>query len=178
MSLSTDDERYLKILVDPIRVCSTYLPKMGQGSLGVSLESFQAMYRADPFYTWYGLDNPLMYAAHKAAGGMTSVYRQIGIGAERLFRQLLRDHLGLSIIQAAWSYELKSLQGTSRKLSLDGRIDLDMVVDAAKRKRVQDWMNLAAGDLSVAPGVCKALKGIVFEVRQGYKSKDSKRQKR
>jgi len=31
------------------------------------------MYRSDPFYNWVGLDNPLMYAAHKAAGGMTSI---------------------------------------------------------------------------------------------------------
>jgi hypothetical protein len=34
------------------------------------------MYGADPFCSWVGLDSPLMYAAHKAAGGMTSVYRQ------------------------------------------------------------------------------------------------------
>lgn len=27
----------------------------------------------------------MMYAAHKAAGGMTSVYRQIGIECERLY---------------------------------------------------------------------------------------------
>jgi len=30
------------------------------------LQEFQALYQADPFYNWFGLDNPLMYAAHKA----------------------------------------------------------------------------------------------------------------
>jgi len=41
---------------------------MGQGvNAGLSLKEFQALYRADPFYAWYGLDHPMMYAAHKAA---------------------------------------------------------------------------------------------------------------
>jgi hypothetical protein len=70
------DEKYLSILIEPIRVCAKYKPKMGQGlGAGLSLSEFQALYRADPFYAWYGLDHPLMYAAHKAAGGMTSIYR-------------------------------------------------------------------------------------------------------
>jgi len=168
--------RYLALLVEPIRVCSLYLPKMGQGAAGLSLEQFQALYRADPFYAWYGLDHPMMYAAHKAAGGMTSVYRQIGIGAERLFRQLLQDNLGLSAVQSEWSYETSSTAGRIRTLSLDGRIELDAVADPEKRDRVRDWMMSAAGELGVEPGVREALKGVVFEVRQGYKSKDSKRQ--
>lgn len=88
------DDRYLKTLIDPIRVCASYRPKMGQGAdAGLSLEQFQNLYRADPFYAWYGLDHPMMYAAHKAAGGMTSIYRQIGIGAERLFRLSFRTTL-------------------------------------------------------------------------------------
>ncbi|MCX6277959.1 MAG: hypothetical protein NT004_07665 [Bacteroidetes bacterium] len=40
---------------------------------GVSLSGFLKLYGSDPFYSWIGLDSSLMYAAHKAAGGMTSV---------------------------------------------------------------------------------------------------------
>jgi len=177
MNLHATDERYLKTLIDPIRVCASYRPKMGQGvNAGLSLQEFQTLYRADPFYTWYGLDHPMMYAAHKAAGGMTSVYRQIGIGVERLFRVILQDHLDLAVAQSEWSYEIKSAGGKARTLYLDGRIDLDAVKDVAKRRRVEDWVIAAAGDLGVDQTICKTLKGVVFEVRQGYKSKDSKRQ--
>jgi hypothetical protein len=171
------EERYLSVLIDAVRICKVYRPKMGQGTgAGLSLEQFQSLYRADPFYAWYGLDNPLMYAAHKAAGGMTSVYRQIGIGAERLFRILLQDHLGMSVEQSEWSYDLELGAGKKRTLSLDGRIELAAVSDIAKRDRVARWMADAAEELKVAKQVVKSLNGTVFEVRQGYKSKDSKRQ--
>lgn len=180
MESTAADDRYLKTLIEPIRVCASYRPKMGQGGhgadAGLSLAEFQTLYRADPFYAWYGLDHPMMYAAHKAAGGMTSVYRQVGIGAERLFRLILQDHLGLSVEQSEWSYETKSAGGKARTLYLDGRIELAFVSDTTKRKRVEQWMNAAADDLGVAKEIRKTLKGTVFEVRQGYKSKDSKRQ--
>jgi hypothetical protein len=96
--MSVEDSKYLKTVLDPIRVCAHYKPKFGQGAKrgGLTLEQFRTLYQSDPFYSWFGLDNPLMYAAHKAAGGMTSVYRQIGIGCEVLFRTLLKDCLGLS----------------------------------------------------------------------------------
>jgi hypothetical protein len=150
---------------------------MGQGAdAGLSLEEFQALYREDQFYSWYGLDHPLMYAAHKAAGGMTSIYRQIGIGVDRLFRLLLQDHLHLSVEQSEWSYDLPLVGGKKRTLYLDGRIELAAVGDPDKRKRVKEWMNAAADDLGVAKEIRETLKGPVFEVRQGYKSKDSKRQ--
>lgn len=176
MKGSPDDNRYLQALIEPIRVCASYRPKMGQGAgAGLSLEEFRALYQADPFYTWYGLDNPMMYAAHKAAGGMTSVYRQIGIGAERLFRLILRDHLGLSAEESTWSYDIKT-GGKTRTLRLDGRIELAAVKDPTQRKKVKEWMNAAAAELGVAKEIRRTLKGTVFEVRQGYKSKDSKRQ--
>jgi len=35
------------------------------------------------------------------AGGTTSIYRQIGIGGEHLFRQVLQDALGFTAEQAA-----------------------------------------------------------------------------
>jgi hypothetical protein len=42
-----------------------------------------------------------MYAAHRAAGGMTSIYRQIGIGSQWILFQMLQDCLGLTPEQAA-----------------------------------------------------------------------------
>lgn len=171
------DEQYKKIVLEPIYVCASYKPKMGQGrGEGYELEAFQKLYRADPFYSWFGLDNPLMYAAHKAAGGMTSIYRQIGIGCERLFRQVLIDELNLSPDEANWSYETKTAGGKTRTLYLDGRIPIDAIKDPNKRKAVKDWIERAAADVGVAESMRGALTGVIFEVRQGYKSKDSKRQ--
>ncbi|MBM4035588.1 MAG: hypothetical protein FJ291_27930 [Planctomycetes bacterium] len=171
------EQRYLQMLVEPIRVCAEYRPKLGHGrEVGMSLADFQALYRSDPFYAWFGLDHPLMYAAHKAAGGMTSVYRQIGIGCERLFRQILQDQLGLTQEECEWSYTAKAARRRVRTLSLDGRIPLEAVRDEARRSVIANWIAAVAHDLKVNPSIIRALRGIVFEVRQGYKSKDSKRQ--
>jgi len=171
------DNRYLSMVIGPIRVCSTYKPRLGQGSqAGLSLSDFQALYRADPFYAWFGLDNALMYAAHKAAGGMTSVYRQIGIGCEHLFRAILQDELGLTKDEASWSYSVRIAKGKQRTLSLDGRIPINAVRDSAARSRVKDWIRDVCRELGVNRRIASSLVGIVFEVRQGYKSKDSKRQ--
>ena len=88
--------RYRDILISPIDECANYTPKFGHGrNGGFSLVEFQSLYGADTFYKWLGLDNPLMYSAHKAAGGITSIYRQIGIGCERLVRTIFMDYLGL-----------------------------------------------------------------------------------
>ena len=171
----TIDDKYLEIVLERIQVCKQYKPKFGQGQ-ETSFEEFQTLYGSDPFYTWFGLDNPLMYAAHRAAGGITSVYRQIGIGCEELFRQILQDQLGLNETQARWSYVVQTSDGYKRRLSLDGRIQLTDVVSEAKQAKVSTWLKEAATYLQVAPEVIRILKGVVFEVRQGYKSKDAKRQ--
>lgn len=177
MAPTERDERYLSLILDPLRVCADYRPKMGMGvDAGVSLQDFQKLYRADRFYAWFGLDNPLMYAAHKAAGGMTSVYRQIGIGCEHLFRAVLQDELDLSEADSTWSYSVTAATKKARTLSLDARIPLDRVTDKTKRDRVKAWMAEAAGSLKVQAKIARQLSGVVFEVRQGYKSKDSKRQ--
>lgn len=177
--MSSEDDRYLKIVVDPIRVCAHYRPKFGQGAKsngGLTLAQFQTLYQGDPFYSWFGLDNPLMYAAHKAAGGMTSVYRQIGIGCEKLFRTVLKDSLGLADADVTWSYEVPLPSGKTRTLYLDGRVPLDKISDAGQRARFHQWMQTAANSVGVDPKVFSTLTGTIFEVRQGYKSKDSKRQ--
>ena len=97
----TRDEQYTSLLLEPIYVCAHYKPRLGQGrGKGYELEAFRELYQSDPFYSWLGLDSPLMYAAHKAAGGMTSIYRQIGIGCEHLFRQILIDELQLTSDEA------------------------------------------------------------------------------
>ena len=172
------DSIYLALVLDPIRACANYKPKFGQGAkgAGLSLEQFQALYRADPFYNWFGLDNPLMYAAHKAAGGMTSVYRQIGIGCERLFRTVLRDSLQLTDEDVTWSYTVPVAGGKVKTLYLDGRVPLDRIPDATRRKQFHEWMRQSAVTLGVNDKVFETLTGTIFEVRQGYKSKDSKRQ--
>jgi len=176
--MSTDrDERYLDTLIRPIRVCASYRPRLGHGSkAGMSLSDFQNLYQQDPFYSWFGLNNPLMYAAHKTAGGMTSIYRQIGIGAERLFRQILQDELGLSPEESKWSYTISSANKKKRTLRLDARIMFNSIPDAAKRRKISAWVREVAEDLRVSHKIVRALQGVVFEVRQGYKSKDSKRQ--
>ncbi|MDA1055469.1 MAG: hypothetical protein O3C40_34145 [Planctomycetota bacterium] len=171
------DERYFKLIQRALAVCKTYRPKFGQGrKAGLTLDEFRTLYQGDPFYRWFGLDSPLLDAAHKAAGGMTSVYRQIGTGCERLFRQLLQDSLGLNAEQVEWSYLVPGSGGKPRKLSLDGRIPWSAISDVAAADRVRLWLRDAANVLKVSKKVVATLEGPVFEVRQGYKSKDSKRQ--
>lgn len=181
MARFLDDDRYLELVLKPIRVCGHYRPKFGQSrkgalSAGLSLPEFRKLYRGDAFYSWFGLDNPLMYAAHKAAGGMTSIYRQIGIGCETLVRTVIRDSLSLSAEDATWSYRVPTGRGKTRKLSLDARIPIGSLSDPAAKRRVLDWMGRSTKLLGVDRGIANSLKGVVMEVRQGYKSKDSKRQ--
>lgn len=176
--MNRNDAPYLDLILEPIRVCAKYKPKFGQGNKGggLTLEQFQTLYHTDPFYCWFGLDHPMMYAAHKAAGGMTSVYRQIGIGCEKLFRTILRDSLELSDEDVTWSYEITLPTGRKRTLYLDGRVPLDKIPNKVTRDRFHKWMNKSAKEVGVDPKVFATLGGTVFEVRQGYKSKDSKRQ--
>lgn len=177
-SLVTKEQRYLETFLAPVRKCRDYRPRFGQGDRGnqggFSLSQFRHLYSSDPFYAWVGLDTDLMYAAHRASGGMTSVYRQIGIGCERLFRAVLADTTGYTSPEfATWSYSVQTSSGKLRKLSLDGRLELSEIKKQAILANTKRWIADYCADLGEIeePG-----KGIVFEVRQGYKSKDSKRQ--
>jgi hypothetical protein len=176
--MMSKDEEYLKLVLEPISVCAHYKPKFGQGAKGggLTLAQFQSLYQSDPFYSWFGLDNPMMYAAHKAAGGMTSIYRQIGIGCEKLFRTILKDNLGLDEHDVNWSYDVQLPTGKTRTLYLDGRVPLDKIADKVKREQFHTWMKESAETIGVNKKVFSSLTGTIFEVRQGYKSKDSKRQ--
>ena len=165
------------ILCHSIRVCQHYKPKLGYGKReGYSLAEFRQLYQRDPFYSWIGLDDPLMYAAHKAAGGMTSIYRQIGIGCEKIFRTVLQDTLKLSEEESTWSYTIPTSGGKTRTLYLDGRIPLEAIKDRKRHNILIQWIYEACRRLDVEQELCHSLKGLVFEIRQGYKSKDSKRQ--
>lgn len=174
------DARYREVLLEPVRKCSDYRPAFGRGTrngeeeIELNLAGFRQLYGADPLYSWLGLDSPLMYAAHKAAGGMTSVYRQLGIGCERLVRAVLSDALHLSREQLAWSYKGVNARGKDKVLTLDARIRADDLRDPAARERFQDWLGRATKFLD-RPSHTGAI-GTIFEVRQGYKSADSKRQ--
>ncbi len=174
--MNKNEKQYLETFLEPVRKCKNYQPKFGQGNKenGFSLNEFKALYSADPFYSWVGLDTDLMYAAHRTAGGMTSVYRQIGIGCERLFRTILVDTAGYTDLEfAAWSYTTKTKSGKTKKLSLDGRLELSEIKNKTVLTNVKKWIKHYCADLGE---VTKPSNGIVFEVRQGYKSKDSKRQ--
>jgi len=171
------DERYFLLIQAALRKCLEYKPKFGKGRKeGFSLEQFTALYSADPFYHWFGVDSPLMYAAHKAAGGMTSIYRQIGIGGQWVFYQILQDHLGLNREQAIWSYKIEGARGKERTLTLDGRIALNDVKTIYAHAKIEKWLAEVATQIRLPDDTLKNIKGIVFETRQGYKSKDSKRQ--
>jgi hypothetical protein len=165
----------MNIIMNRLEKCKSYKPKFGTGS-AVSLDEFKAMHGEDPLYGWFGLDNPMLYAAHKAAGGITSVYRQVGLSCEEVFRKVLRDELGLSEEEVNWSYQVTTSGGRERTLSLDGRLDYAHIPKEEDRAKVANWVNTYASKLDVAPKIKSALDGAVFEVRQGYKSKDSKRQ--
>lgn len=170
-------DKYREILIAPVRECANYIPKFGHSNQGgFSLEEFQQLYGNDAFYSWMGLDNPLMYSAHKAAGGITSIYRQIGIGCERLVREIFIDYLGLSKDEANWSYTVASANGKPRTLYLDGRIICEAIRVPDAKERIEEWKTAVSDLLSLSPNIKDAMAGFVFEIRQGYKSKDSKRQ--
>jgi hypothetical protein len=170
------DALLLKILTEPILKCLAYTPAFGQGSsVGLDYQEFYLLYSDDPLYCWLGLNSPQVYAAHKAAGGLTSVYRQIGIGSERVFKYILQTTLGLADDQVSWSYDYQKPDGKMGTHTLDARIDRrNLSQDAAAR--LDSWM--AAALANVAPRDLNkgSFNGAVFEVRQGYKSADSKRQ--
>ncbi|MFN4257444.1 MAG: hypothetical protein ACK4Q5_20785 [Saprospiraceae bacterium] len=170
------ESRYIHLFLEPVRKCQHYQPKFGEGNSGdgVSLARFLDLYGADPFYAWIGLDSELMYAAHKAAGGMTSIYRQIGIGCEHLFREILIDTAAYeNPAQATWAYSTQTSAGKEKSLSLDGRLAFGEIRNLALEVRLAQWLAAYCKGIGAAQTPSN---GVVFEVRQGYKSKDSKRQ--
>jgi hypothetical protein len=198
------DALYIDQLLSGIRSIKNFKPQFGQGR-AVSQDEFQVLYSADPLYRWIGFDSPLMYAAHRAGGAMTSLYRHLGAGCEHLFQAVLRDSLGLTPDQIKWQYvvstedvqtfagtaeptlhaeDIAEIAGTAedreegevprkgKRNSLDGRIDLADVKDHVAHDRVATWL----AQLQQRQSLTWEPMGSVFEVRQGYKSMDAKRQ--
>lgn len=174
-SANKHDKRLIELFLEPVRKCAGYKPAFGQGSSkGLDLSGFNSLYGRDPFYAWIGLDDPLLYAAHKAAGGLTSVYRQIGVGSERLLRQIVMETLGLTSEQAAWRYHYSKEDQKQGVHILDAKISL-ADLHGGRKACFEGWIKKA---LSRVGGASKraAPAGVAFEIRQGYKSADSKRQ--
>jgi hypothetical protein len=170
------DSKYREIFLEPIRKCFEYRPAFGQGSSsGLSLSDFEELYGQDSFYSWLGLDQPMVYAAHKAEGGLTSVYRQIGIGSERLFRSIIRDELLLDERQLDWSYEYSKPTGAPGIHTLDAKIQ-SSDLSGASHNRFTSWLAEAGKAVANQSEEPSMQLGVIFEVRQGYKSADSKRQ--
>ncbi len=173
--MSKTDAEYLEVFLAPLRVCANYQPAFGtSGGVGLSLGDFKELYGADEFYSWIGLDSPLIYAAHRASGGLTSIYRQVGIASERLLREIIKDSLGLDEHQVEWRYEYNRTSRQKAFHVLDARITVDDVTSDDSASRLQSWLvhalKNAGGDKRLN------VRGAIFEIRQGYKSADSKRQ--
>jgi hypothetical protein len=160
--LQKEDESYSLILINAIHTCKQYKPRFGSQNKGITLEEFKVLYGSDPFYSWMGLDSPLLYSAHKAAGCMTSIYRQIGIGCQQLFQRILIDYIRLTKEEANWSYKVKKTGGQYQTLYLDARIPLSSVKDTEKRKIIQGWLLEAGHTVNVQQNILSALGGIVF----------------
>lgn len=174
---ASDDASYVQLLLTPLSECAKYRPAFGQNEdEGIDLPRFRTLYGSDPLYHWIGLDSELMYAAHKAAGGMTSIYRQLGIGCERLLRQVIQDCFVLSDEEAIWSYEYDKGDGKMGVHKLDVCVRVEQIKDKASRARFLAWVRSSATRIGVPQRRAAELTGAVFEVRQGYKSADSKRQ--
>ncbi|MGH8894159.1 MAG: hypothetical protein ACRDWY_12790 [Actinomycetes bacterium] len=207
MADPNDDKGYVDLLLSGIRRIKEFEPQLGKGR-SVSLDEFSEIYGDDPLYHWVGFDSPMMYAAHRTAGAMTSMYRNLGSGCENLFKQVLRDQLGLTEDDIKWTYvatseEVGSFAGQesplidysnvtdvagaaedlespepskaksrSKSNTLDGRIDVSAITVPERVEVVKSWLE----ELRKGQGVVWDPLGAVFEVRQGYKSMDSKRQ--
>lgn len=177
MLVNEQNKKYLDILLKPIKLCSGYTPKFGTSNKdGTPLLEFKNLYASDPLYHWIGFDSDLMYAAHKAAGGITSVYRQLGIGCERLIRQIISDQLDLNTKQVIWGYEITKNDGSIAKLTLDAKISVDDIKNSHYQDMINEWLKLSSIKLGLDENRSKTLGGAAFEIRQGYKSADSKRQ--
>jgi len=170
------DKKYCDLLLEPLRACATYKPAFGKDRNGVSLDGFRKLYGSDPLYHWIGLDSDFMYTAHKAAGGMTSVYRQLGTGCERFVRAVMKDEFRLSEEQINWAYTVKRSDGSTRTLTLDARLDFADLTNNPRRDELKSWTHDVARLLSFSQPQVDTLAGSVFEIRQGYKSQDAKRQ--
>jgi len=161
------DAELIECICDPI-LASDSLPKFG-GGRGVSLADWVETRNNDPLYSIVGLNDPTIYTAHAGSSVMTSVYRQLGVGIERLFRliSVSKDWINCSNPdELKWTFV--SSNGHNRELDL--LIRRDMITDANKQRQLYEIASMMG-----EPPPIEEFRGIVFEIRQGYQSADSKR---
>ncbi|MBI2680025.1 MAG: hypothetical protein HYX25_03335 [Candidatus Solibacter usitatus] len=96
--------------------------------------------------------------------------------SERLLRLVIKDALSLSDEDVCWSFEVPKDDGTTGTLKLDARIPLASIQNPEAQRRVREWLTACTTHLSLSRKSTETLDGAVFEIRQGYKSADSKRQ--
>lgn len=164
------EERYLGYLIEAIQASAKKPPQLGTGR-NVSLVEFRELYGADPFYSWLGLDSDLLYTAHRAGAAMTSLYRRLGDGCQEFWRAIIRDEFGVDDAQAKWTYSIPKGHGAETLRELDGHIDILDFPTSPALDRFKEWLPRARSRL----GAKISPRGVVFEVRQGYKSQDAKR---
>jgi hypothetical protein len=88
----------------------------------------------------------------------------------------MMDTLQLTGEQASWSYETTRRDGRKQTLSLDGRIPTSAIKDKDQRRAVTHWLRSACNATGTSSEIRRIVKDSVFEIRQSYKSKGSKRQ--
>ncbi|MGH8024658.1 MAG: hypothetical protein ACRED1_13800, partial [Limisphaerales bacterium] len=82
-------------------------------------------------------------------------YRQIGIGSQWGFYQMLQDHFGLTREQAIWSYKIIGRGEKPRTLTLDGRISLNDVKNKDAKWKVQKWIETVAREIHLPDDTVK-----------------------
>jgi len=63
---------------------------------------------------------------------MTSIYRQLGAGCEKLFQAIIQDTLLLTNDEVSWCYEIEKDDKTKARLTLDARIDMTHITKTTK----------------------------------------------
>jgi hypothetical protein len=75
--------------------------------------------------------------------------------------------LGLTENQAKWSYQVQTLSGRTRTLSLDGRIELASLGNETQKERVSDWLYQVADYLDIDSTISQTLLGTRNETEDG-----------
>ncbi|HEX3551376.1 MAG TPA: hypothetical protein VHT53_13410, partial [Candidatus Elarobacter sp.] len=101
--------------------------------------------------------------------------RQLGRACEALYRQIIADCTNIAPADLTWQYVSTGSGGRSEVLTLDAKIAL-ADLQSEQRRRMRRWMKDCIAKLPMPSSKIDTLLGAVFEIRQGYKTKDSKRQ--
>jgi len=92
-----------------------------------------------------------------------------------MFGAIVSGCLGLSADEMSWSYDYPKGRGKTGTHTLDARIRVADAAEAAQ-PRISKWLEDALDYVNLDDSAHAEVHGAAFEVRQGYKSADSKRQ--